>query len=250
MSLQRLRGVVFLLLLVIAFSCDKEDPVSPFVVNNSVKPVDFLTNNTYTSLNIELAWVDGYEPTTSAMNHLVTFLNERLNKSGGVTVTQRTIPSAGRLTMDIDVVREVEKNNRKSVTSGKTLSMWIVFLDAEYSESTDTQKVLGVAYGASSIAVFQKSVYTYTPRDMVSRYALETFILTHETCHILGLVNNGIPMVSPHQDTEHGAHCSDTDCLMYWKAESNLKLNDLLGEDDLPVLDASCLADLKAAGGK
>lgn len=250
MSLFRLRAVAVVLLFAIAISCNKDEATPPFVINNSVKPVDFLKEDNYTSLNVEVAWVEGYEPTQSAINHLVTFLTNRLNKSGGITITQRSMPATGRTTIDVDVLRQLENTNRKSVVSGKNLTLWIMFLDAEYSGSTDTQKVLGISYGASSLAVFQKSVFTYVKPDMPSRYALETFILTHETGHILGLVNNGTSMISPHQDTGHGAHCSDTQCLMYWKAESNLKLGDLLGDDDLPVLDANCLADLKAAGGK
>jgi hypothetical protein len=250
MNLIRLRAVVIVLLVVVAFSCNKDEATPPFDANNSVKPADFLIDRNYTSLTIEIAWVDGAKPTTNSLDNMVGFLNDRINKSGGITINQRTIPSPGKETVDTDYLRTLEKSNRTTVTSGTNLTLWIVFLDAEYSTSTDTEKVLGVAYGASSLAVFSKSTYALTPYGQNARITLETFVLSHEIGHILGLVNNGTFMLSPHQDTAHGAHCSDTECLMYWKAQSSLDLSGPLDANSVPRLDASCLADLKAAGGK
>lgn len=250
MSLFRLRAVVIVLLITIAFSCTKDDPTPPFVINNSVRPTDFLMDSNYKTLNVEVAWIDGYEPTTSALNRLIQFLNARLNKSGGITLTQHVVPATGKSSLDINAIRDYEKANRTSVVSGSNLTLWVMFFDGEYSESDATKKILGISYGASSLAVFPKSIDAYIRRDMASRYALETFVLTHEVGHILGLVNNGIPMTTPHQDTEHGAHCSNTQCLMYWEAQKNVNLNDLLGADNLPVLDQNCLNDLKLSGGK
>jgi hypothetical protein len=250
MNSVRLKSLLLLMMLFIAFGCQKDDEVPSYVVNNSVKPVDFLTDNNYTTLNIEVGYVEGYQPTPAALANLTGFLAQRLNKPANITITQRTIPATGRVSIDIYVIREIEKAQRKSVTSGKVLTAWIMFLDTEYSESTSTSKVLGIAYGASSMAVFEKTVYQYTQPSMPSRSSLETVIIDHEFGHILGLVNNGTPMISPHQDNSHGAHCSNTECLMYWKSEENIDLNDLFGTGAIPVLDANCLADLKAAGGK
>jgi hypothetical protein len=244
------KALAFVLMLAIAFSCDKEDPVPPYVVNNSVKPVDFLTEKQYQVLNIEVAYVEGYQPTEIALDNLVAFFKQRLNKSGGITITQRTIPATGRVSIDIDVVREIEKSHRKLVTSGSVLTAWVMFLDAEYSKSTENQKVLGITYGASSMAIFEKSVHTYTSPEQPARRLLETMIMDHEAGHILGLVNSGTPMAAPHQDTAHGSHCSNTECLMYWETESNLSLIDILDDESVPTLDAACIADLKAAGGK
>jgi len=245
----RLRSLAAIVLLVIAFGCDREEEVPAFVKNNTVKPVDFLSSSTFTTLNVEIGYVQGFEPKQSALNHLKTFLEERLNKTV-VKFTTHTIPATGRVSITVDAIRENEKAQRKLVTSGNELTAYIVFFDTEYSESTSTQKVLGIAYGVSSMAVFAKTADGFARSDMPARATLETFILNHEFSHILGLVNNGVPMVAPHQDTAHGAHCSNPDCLMYWQAETNVRLGDLLGPDDVPGLDASCIADLKAHGGK
>jgi len=250
MNFSRLKSLAIITMLVIAFGCDKDEEVPAYVVNNSVKPIDFLSEKTYSTLNIEIAYVAGNEPSQTAMNHLSAFLSEHLNKSGGVKFTMHTIPATGRLTIDVDAIRTTEKAQRKLVTSGKEITAYVTFLDTDYSESTSSQKVLGLAYGASSMAVFAKTLNAFARPDMPIRSTMETFILNHEFSHILGLVNNGVPMVSPHQDNAHGAHCSNTECLMYWQAETNVRLGDLLGPDDVPDLDPNCTADLKAAGGK
>ena len=246
----RLKPLVFIFVLAIAFSCNKDEEVPAYVTNNSVKPVDFLTDGTYSTLNLELAYVEGYAPSQNAVDNLTIFLSQRLNKKGGIKITKHTIPATGRTTIDIDAVRTMEQAQRTLVTKGGELTAWIMFLDTEFSQNTSTEKVLGITYGASSIAIFEKTVYSFFKPDMPSRGSLETVILNHEFGHVLGLVNSSTPMVTPHRDDAHGAHCSNEDCLMYWKAESTLKVNDVLGNDIIPVLDANCVADLKAAGGK
>ncbi len=213
-------------------------------------PGDFLTEKTYTTLNIEVVYVAGYQPTVDALDNLRTFLGQRLNKSGGITISQRSISSPGRTSVDLDVIRELEKTNRRQTTSGKTITAYIFFIDAEYSQSTSTSKVLGVTYGASAICVFGPTIKSFTGGiGRPSAASLESVILGHEFGHVLGLVNNGISMVTSHHDDTHSGHCSDTKCLMYYQAQTNTIAGNLVGSA-IPTLEANCLADLKAAGGK
>ncbi len=249
MKLSHLKPLAVLLLILIAAGCEKEQE-SPSDINNAVFPGDFLTDKLYSELVIEVVYVEGHQPTKVAMDNLVSFLEQRLNKPAGVTVVQRSIPTPGRVSIDVEVIRQIEKTNRQRVTGGKQLTAWIYFSDAEYSSNNGTSKVLGVAYGVSSMAVFEKTLKEFTGDiDEPTPAVLETVILHHEFSHVLGLVNNGTSMVAPHQDTDHAAHCSNTECLMYYRAESNVIAGYVLGEG-IPELDANCLADLKAAGGK
>lgn len=75
-------------------------------------------------------------------------------------------------------------------------------------------------------------------------------VMRHETGHLLGLVNNELPMVTPHEDPEHEHHDPDPDCLMYW-AWDRADVAGKLAEDDLDLCPAS-LADLAAVreGGR
>ena len=70
--------------------------------------------------------------------------------------------------------------------------------------------------------------------------------MSHEFGHILGLTNAGTVMQSDHEDANHKRHCNVSSCLMYWEAESG---TNLFG-GNIPQLDAQCIADLQANGGK
>jgi hypothetical protein len=69
-------------------------------------------------------------------------------------------------------------------------------------------------------------------------------VMRHEAGHVLGLVNNELPMVSPHEDPEHGHHDPDPSCLMYWQWD-RADVAGKLAEEDLELCPAS-LADLAA----
>jgi hypothetical protein len=79
----------------------------------------------------------------------------------------------------------------------------------------------------------------------VTRVALESSVLEHELGHIMGLVNLTTPMVVFHQDTAHGYHCNNPNCLMYYAMETNDALG-MIGANNIPVLDVNCKNDLMA----
>lgn len=74
-------------------------------------------------------------------------------------------------------------------------------------------------------------------------------MLEHEVGHLLGLVDLGSPMQTNHKDVAHGNHCNNSGCLMYYTSETTDILGFLL-TGAIPTLDANCIADLKANGGK
>ena len=79
---------------------------------------------------------------------------------------------------------------------------------------------------------------------------LESTVICHEFSHLSGLVNLGTPMVEDHQDSENGAHCITESCLLYHKIERmNIAIN-FFNQDQIPELDAFCLQDLRANGGR
>lgn len=68
-------------------------------------------------------------------------------------------------------------------------------------------------------------------------------VMRHEAGHLLGLVNNELPMVEPHEDPAHH-HDPDPDRLMYW-AWDRSDVAGKLATEDLDLCPAS-LADLAA----
>jgi hypothetical protein len=79
---------------------------------------------------------------------------------------------------------------------------------------------------------------------------LETTVITHEFGHILGLTNLGTALQSKHEDAEHPKHCIEKTCLMYWSSEIGGGIGNMVSSGAAPQLDAQCIADLRANGGK
>ncbi|MEC3963950.1 membrane metalloprotease [Flagellimonas halotolerans] len=212
---------------------------------------DLLDDVNYDELHIEIQYVQGLEPSASTLDHFENFLVERLRKSGGITIELVEIPSPGQDTYSIADVRNLEDDMRTAYNQGSTLKVFGLFLDGAYSENSENGSVLGIAYRNTSFVIFAETIREFSGQPLApSTTVLESTVLDHEFGHLLGLVNAGTPLQSAHQDTEHGRHCTAEDCLMFWTAETGEGLVNMISGGDIPELDAACLADLQANGGR
>lgn len=230
---------IFLLIFSLA-GCkkDKRDFLFP------VKPHDFLSASKYESLTLDIVYVEGYQPTPQAVSNLQDFLGKRLNKPGGISVVYKSISSPGKSFFTIDDLRELEKKHRSGYSHHKTLVAFMFFGDAPYSDGN----VLGIAYGNSSLGIFEKTVHDYSGGiAQPSQTVLETIVEEHEFGHLMGLVDDGTDMVTNHQ--ANGKHCNNQDCLMYYATETTDLTANITG-GNIPELDANCIADLRKNGGK
>jgi hypothetical protein len=249
-----MRKIIFVLATVLLlFGCHKTEVIevsgyASINVPNDL-PVgksahDLLSGSNYTGLDIELQYMPGVQLQAESVNNLVSFLNTYLNKPDGITVNSTAVPSIGKTTVSLDDIASYEKQHRTAYNSDKHLRAYVLVADAGYT----TQGVIGVAYRNTSLCIFGKTVQASSGSfGQVSRVKLETGVLEHEWGHLLGLVNNGTPMVANHEDTLHKVHCTNKNCLMYYETETGgfSMLNTAL-----PTLDASCTNDLKTNGGK
>ncbi|ELR68088.1 Membrane metalloprotease [Fulvivirga imtechensis AK7] len=232
---------------------DNEEPQNNPNTNQSpgVSATDFLSSENYDQLIVEIQYTTGFEPPQQAVSNLRSFLESILNKPSGISIVTTEIAAPGQSSYTIADIQAIEDNNRTEFYEGKTIAAYFVLLDGGYSKDTGNSKVLGVAYRNTSMALFQKTIEDHSGGlGQPSTSLLTSTVINHEFGHILGLVNNGTPLQTEHQDTAHGKHCNVEGCLMYWTAETNQGIADLLGMSAPPSLDAQCLADLKANGGK
>lgn len=250
---------VFILIHLVCFSslisCKKDSDIK--VTKNHKQAVgtsanDLLSDKNYESLLVEIQYVEGYKPTQTAIDNLKTFLSQRLNKPEGISFIWKSIAPIGKSTFTIDDIKKIEDNNRSEFTDKKTIAVYFLFLDGEYAENTSNSKVLGIAYRNTSMVIFEKTVVELSDNILTEpeRDKLETTVINHEFGHILGLVNVGSPMQNDHQDTANGKHCTNSDCLMYWTAETDNVINNLMGSNPVPELDQNCIDDLINNGGK
>lgn len=204
-----------------------------------------LAADSYDKLVLEIQYAPGMQPQAQTVSNLVDFLATWLNKPAGITVTQKQVGSIGAATVSTEQVAAFEDGNRASYTDGKTIAVYIYFADANYTENG----VIGVAFRNTSIAVFEKTIQSKTGGiGQASRVKVESGTLEHEMGHLLGLVNTGTPMVQAHEDAAHKGHCSNSNCLMYYAIQTNGLMNSL--NNTVPALDADCVNDLRANGGK
>lgn len=249
--MKKIVAVIALAFLVFT-SCSKDDTEIGVVKSNNKKSLgtsahDLLSEDKFDSMIIEVVYVEGFEPSATAINNFVSFLSSRINKSGGITVEKRAIPSPGNATYTNAQIIAIEDANRIHYNEGSEIAVWAFFADAKSSTDTSTAVVLGTAYRNTSFVIYENTVKKlsgglYKPSTAV----LESTVIEHEFGHILGLTNAGTAMQSAHEDADHKRHCSVTTCLMFWESESG---SNILG-GTIPQLDAQCIADLRANGGK
>lgn len=225
----------------------KKDKIS---ANDTLTPNSFLSANRFDKLMVEIQSVTGHEPTGATLTNLQNFLEQRLNKPGGIGFTSTSISAQGKSSYSFTDIQEIEKKNRTQNTNGKLAAAYILFLDGDYAANSGNSKVLGIAYGTSSMAIFEKTIRDFSGNiGQPATTTLETAVIHHEFGHTLGLVNNGTKMVSGHQDSPNGAHCNNKNCLMYFATETSDIVGALLG-GSVPNLDDNCISDLRANGGK
>ncbi len=235
---------------VLFFACRKEPVYDPYSLPDSYSnrsigesAHDLLSASTYTTIAVQVQYMPGYQLDPAVVANVTNYLNARCNKPGGVTFTQTQIAAYGD-TLDPSKVAVLEKQNRTSYTAGNTLALYILVTDG-YDTAVNT---LGFAYRNTSLCLLGKNIFDNSGGyGQITRVALETSVLQHELGHILGLVNHGSPMQSPHQDVAHGNHCSNPNCLMYYAIELRKGMGTYA---KIPLLDSLCIADLRANGGK
>lgn len=252
-----------ILLLVISFiSCTKdstnttEDDDQTINVNLNRQNVgssanDLLSDLNFTRMVIELVYVEGFEPNQNTVNNFVSFLQDRTFKPNGITVEKRAIASPGNESYTIQDIVDIEIEERQNYNTEDTIAVWAFFADAESANNNDNNLVLGTAYWNTSFVIFEETINDLSGGAFQpDRTVLETTVITHEFGHILGLTALGSPMQQDHEDDEHPKHCNVDSCLMFWATESSAGIDAMLDMTSAPELDAQCITDLQANGGK
>jgi hypothetical protein len=208
---------------------------------------------------VEIHSMDDAQPNSSSLPNFQSEIQSILGKtltiqaSGGV-------PSQGAshkyTWAEID---SIEGSVRQHYTDSSQAVAFFLFVDGGSESDSGNALVLGAAYHATSIVIFLGNIRSVaapanSPLGGIigtapSEGDIEQAVMIHEFGHNLGLVNNGIPMVTNHEDSSHPHHSSDQNSVMYWAVESNSVIS-VFGSNPVPWhFDANDKADVQAARG-
>lgn len=252
-------AIVFLLALVFIVACTTDDATNGDTENTSNYPWkqavgysanDILSGNNFQEIEIELMYIDGYKPEQRSINNVVDFIKNKTYKTT-ITVTPRVIQKTNSNTYSITDIKTLEDNNRVRFTQDGKITIAALFVNGASSSNNGNNIVLGTAYRNTSFVMYQETIQGLSDSPFeTNRVTLETSVMLHEICHLLGLVNVGTNMVKNHQDSNHGAHCNVDSCLMYYALENGNTISNTLTGDQIPKLDPLCIQDLQANGGR
>jgi predicted Zn-dependent protease len=210
-------------------------------------------------LDIKVYYEDGAEPYTDnlallnmslwdmfQMNIQALFEGRSTVVSVPKTLTDMIkLQAYNKSTWSVEEVQKMAKDYPVSAQTGVT-PFQIFFVNGYAS---DNASIIGFHISNTKIMVIFKDVIKSTATGsaaLVPKYVEQATII-HEMGHALGLVNNGVPMQSSHQDSSHGAHCSNENCVMYYSNEGagSLKkyIEKIMTEKKLIMFDQQCLND-------
>lgn len=155
-------------------------------------------------------------------------------------------PGAGDY--DTDALLALAEDHRDTTPSDEVALVHVLFVDGYYEEDGErNDAVLGVSIGDTGVIAMFAPVIGDGP---LARFVEQTTIV-HEFGHAGGLVDNGLDMVDDHLDAEHGHHCANDGCVMFWLNEGAADLREYVQQyvlsGDVVLFDDACLADAAAA---
>ena len=266
--LKRFVLVSFLIALFLPFSCSDDQDIpqneppridrSANLLSAGDSGADILTNEDYDRIEIEIAYVNGFRPTNTTLDNLTQYLQERTFKTD-IDYVFNPLPSPEEDDLTLQEIATLETENRINYNDGRTLSVYIYFADAPSVNDDDAEGLvtLGAVYRNTSMVIHESTIRSLASKSaLITVTEVESTTLIHEFGHLFGLVDLGTPEVNPHEDSEAPNHCNVEGCLMQAELEFGVGIMSLLekraakGLSELPGLDAECLRDLQAIGGR
>ena len=174
-------------------------------------------------LVVEVDYQVGAEPTPRVgvplfklvqvnLDHLFAGTTQRISLPGQLA-DMESITGLDNGPFSNDDILHLAEAHRDAVATKNRTSVYVLFLNGFYEVDGEAlESVLGVAFpGTGVIALFKPAMAS---NDADVRF-VEQSTLVHEIGHAVGLVNNGVPLTSAHHDADHGAHCTNSNCVMY-----------------------------------
>lgn len=193
----------------------------------SARLLRYVRGDTDRALRFEIDAVTGLAPYASSVEHVREEFSSLIEKPDGFVFDEDdSLAAFGADHEWTFEALDAFARQQADDGAGEPLTIHVLALDGRYISEDGSGTVLGLAWGERYIALFQDAIRAPcsgggvgAPLSGGSCEIAERNVWTHEIGHILGLVDNGLPMRSAHRDAEHGRHDSSEGCVMYWAYE-------------------------------
>jgi hypothetical protein len=148
---------------------------------------------------------------------------------------------------DLEVLANKYRTQPSSIDTGR---FFVAFLNGYFNDNgTINQNIIGLNVSRTPYIFIFKQVITSSSAINSTKIFMEQSTLIHEMGHALGLVNNGVPLTTSHQDISNGKHCTNTLCVMYY-ANGGINglisfLQSYLTSSSNIIIGKDCLDDIK-----
>ncbi len=244
---------MLILLVLTGCSQDTNDDDSKNTGNNlslGMSANDLLSEEKFTSMQVEVLYTPNAEPAAATLQEVKKFLKEHTFKPNGISISPRMIDPIDKDIFTISEVKKIETDYRSSFNAGDEISVLILFVDGKSENQKNNKLILGTAYKNTSMVIFSQTTSHLAETTGISKDEIEATTIKHEFGHLFGLVDNGSPAQSQHEDGESKSHCNVEGCLMVAAIEFGSGAVKMMQKQAVTGFDASCRKDLQANGGR
>jgi hypothetical protein len=157
------------------------------------------------------------------------------------------IPKQAQTSWTTQQIFDLAQNTWDIPQTSTSAEFYVMFLNGYFNDQGGVNRqVIGISIGGTPIIVVFKDVICASPYSSFVDTVMEQTTLVHEFGHAVGLVNNGLPMVSDHEDTEHPNHCTNENCVMYWLNNGtslNFFIQKIINSPSDVIFGPECLID-------
>lgn len=195
---------------------------------------------------------DTFEPTQTNIDRV--FAHKKMLTIPSTLAEMQDVGAVSDEELTVQDIANLVAAHRQTFSTATTRAYYVIFVSGHFADANGVQgAVLGISIG-DTITMFKDVIKSTSiiGEPNVVRY-VEQSTLIHELSHSIGLVDNGIPMVTPHSDSAHRPHCDNPDCVMYWQNDGSsdaaaFAQQKLLTGSSI-LFDDHCLADVDAQSG-
>lgn len=211
-------------------------------------PTAYLRSDPYPNLSVEVVFAPGTPPSKLALDQLVPSLEEATGKHPRFMEPRALDGWAAQprnwSVTDLDrVITEESPFGEDRFGEAGEAVLQVFYLDGHGFDASG--EVAGLAVKGRAF-VFVRSFAEEGKLMIPPREDFERSVMMHEVGHVLGLVNCGIPMLTPREDPGGSCHSMHSNSVMYVRSSPHAP--DLPPSLDVPPyrFDEYDLADLRA----